>query len=149
MMVQRYGRFGLLLIVLICFPWIFGCYDSRVIVGEPPIYSQGPPPGPPHKEPGPPPWAPAHGHRAKYQYRYYPASAVYFDTGRKLYFYWGAGYWQASISLPTGLHIDGNNYVSLEMDTKEPYEYHSEVVKKYPPGQMKKKFKAKGNGKWS
>ncbi|MGD9382490.1 MAG: hypothetical protein PVH55_00415, partial [Desulfobacterales bacterium] len=39
------------------------------------------------KKGGPPPHAPAHGYRAKYKYRYYPACSVYYDDYRKLYFY--------------------------------------------------------------
>jgi hypothetical protein len=35
-----------------------------------------------HKKQGPPAHAPAHGYRAKHQYRYYPSRSVYYDTGR-------------------------------------------------------------------
>ena len=35
---------------------------------------------------GPPPHAPAHGHRAKYSYQYYPSCYVYFDISRRCYF---------------------------------------------------------------
>jgi len=80
-----------------------GCYDTRVTVGEEPTYRHAPPPpeetGPPRGH-GPPPWAPAHGYRAKYRYHYYPSSYVYYDLGRKLYFYYDGGNWQVSVSLP-------------------------------------------------
>ncbi|MEJ2724889.1 MAG: hypothetical protein P8175_09635 [Deltaproteobacteria bacterium] len=93
--------------------------------------------------------APAHGYRAKYRY-YYPSSYLYYDTGRSLYFYYDGGNWQASVSLPTWIHIDINDRVSLEMGTDRPYEYHREVMKKYPPGHQKQKGKGKGKGrgKW-
>jgi hypothetical protein len=52
------------------------------------------------------------------------------------------------VSLPSSIHIDVNDYVSLEMDTDEPYRYDSDVVNKYPPGQQKKKSKGKGKDKW-
>jgi hypothetical protein len=39
-----------------------------------------------HKKGGTPPHAPAHGYRAKHQYRYYPSYSVYYDHGRKIYF---------------------------------------------------------------
>ena len=39
-------------------------------------------------------------------------------------------------------------HVTLEMDSDKPYEYDREVVKRYPPGQLKKKHKKKGKGKW-
>ena len=128
-----------------------GCYDTRVTVGEEPTYRQAPPPpeeaGPPRGH-GPPPWAPAHGYRAKYRYHYYPSSYVYYDLGRKLYFYYDGGNWQVSVSLPARIHIDIGDYVTLEMNTGRPYDYHSEVFRRYPPGHEKKKSKAKGKEKW-
>ena len=117
-----------------------------------------PPPGgevekkPPHqyvppKKKGPPPWAPAHGRRAKYRYRYYPSAYVYFDIGRKLYFYLHLGEWRVSATLPPRIRIDVGEYVMLEMDTGKPYRFHPEVVKRYPPGHQKHKYKEKGKGK--
>lgn len=123
-----------------------GCYGSRVIVGEEPTYRHGSPPPPP-EETGPPPWAPAHGYRAKYRYHYYPSSYVYYDVGRKLYFYYEGGNWQVSVSLPGWIHIDIDDHVTLEMNTGKPYDYHSEVVKRYPPGHGKKKGKGKDKGR--
>jgi hypothetical protein len=106
-----------------------------------PVYAPPPP------ESGPPPWAPAHGYRAKHHYYYYPDSHVYFDTGRSLYFYYSGGGWQASVSLPSGIHISAGEHVALEMDADKPYLYYSEVEKRYPPGQLKKQEKGKGKGK--
>jgi hypothetical protein len=106
-----------------------------------PVYAPPPP------ESGPPPWAPAHGHRAKHQYYYYPEPRVYFDLGRSLYFYYSGGSWRASVALPSGIHISVGEHVALEMDTDRPYLYHSDVEKRYPPGQLKKKGKGKGK-KW-
>lgn len=126
-----------------------GCSHTRVIVGEQPTVKKAPPPSPPPAKGGPPPWAPAHGYRAKHHYRYYPSSSVYFDTGRSLYFYFDGGHWQMSVSLPTWIRLDVNNYVTLEMGTAKPYEYHYDVVKRYPPGQQRKKWRGKGKGKWS
>ena len=125
---------------LVCvFGMVLGCAGGRVVIGD----SPPPPAGPSVYEKGPPPWAPAHGHRAKHHYRYYPSSSVYFDTGRGLYFYYERGAWQVSVSLPTHIHIAVGDYVTLEMDTDRPYTYHSDVVKRYPPGQAKKKNKGK------
>ena len=61
---------------------------------------------------------------------------------------WELGKWQVSASLPSYIRIDVNDYVTLEMDTDKPYEYNHDVVKKYPPGQLKKKHKKKGKDKW-
>jgi hypothetical protein len=108
-----------------------------------PIYAPAPPP----PESGPPAWAPAHGRRAKYQYHYYPESYVYFDVGRRLYFYFYGNSWQVSASLPSGIHIRAGEYVRLDMEADRPYLYHSDVEKRYPPGQLKKKGKGK-HKKW-
>ena len=99
--------------------------------------------GPPHKK-GPPPWAPAHGYRAKYRYRYYPSVYVYFDIGRRLYFYLHHGEWRVSAKLPVGIRVAVDEYVILEMDNDKPYKFHSEVVERYPPGHQKQKGKGKG-----
>ena len=93
---------------------------------------------PQHSESRPPPWAPAHGHRSKYRYYYYPETHVYFDTGRALYFYYSGDGWRASVSLPSEIRINVGDHVELEMDHDRPYRYHNEVVKRYPPGQLKK-----------
>jgi hypothetical protein len=117
----------------------FGC--SKIVVGTHPGYEVV-------EHHGPPPWAPAHGYRAKHHYRYYPASHVYFDDGRGLYFYYEGGGWRVGASLPVGIHLEVHDFVEIEMDTDKPYVFHSEVVKKYPPGQAKKLGMGKGKWKW-
>jgi len=92
----------------------------------------------------PPPHAPAHGYRAKYQYRYYPSCSVYYDTGRKIYFYLNGENWQVSASLPSHLSVQLGSGVSIEMDTERPYVDYEAHKAKYPPGQKKKK-----RGKWA
>lgn len=134
------GVFVLLGVSVLLISMTVGCYGTRVAVVNEPVYREAPPAPPP----GPPPWAPAHGHRAKHRYRYYPASSVYFEVERKVFFYYSNGQWRVSVSLPAGLRVDFRDYVSLEMDTPRPYHYHSEVVKKYPPGHLKKHPKEKG-----
>lgn len=128
-----------------------GCHGSTVIISDDPHVYRAPAP-----EPGPPPWAPAHGHRAKHEYYYYPASYVYFDVGRSLYFYYQGDQWRVSVSLPAAIHITVEDHVVLEMDDDRPYKYHSEVAKRYPPGHHKKfdkedeeddREKGKGKGK--
>ncbi|MBN2061303.1 MAG: hypothetical protein JW882_12895 [Deltaproteobacteria bacterium] len=96
-------------------------------------------PPPSYEQAGPPPWAPAHGHRAKHRYHYYPISHVYHERDRGMWFYYRNGDWRVSVSLPSEIIIDVNDYVVLEMDDDRPYRYHQEVVKRYPPGQLKKK----------
>ena len=96
-----------------------------------------------HKKGGPPSHAPAHGYRAKHQYRYYPGCSVYYDNGRKLYFYIKGDHWEVGASLPNHLRIGLGDSVSIELDTDKPYLHHAEHVKKYPPGQLKKKHEKK------
>jgi len=102
-----------------------------------------------HKKGGPPPHAPAHGYRAKHHYRYYPSCSVYYDSGRKLYFYLKGGHWEVGASLPGSMFAGLGDYVSLELDTGRPYTYHADHVKSYPPGKKKKKHKKhKKKHKW-
>jgi len=100
-----------------------------------------------YKKKGPPTHAPAHGYRAKHQYRYYPSHSVYYDTDRRLYFYIKGENWEVGASLPNHIRIGLGDSVNIELESDKPYIYHSEHVKKYPPGQMKKKNKKKH--KWS
>jgi hypothetical protein len=139
---KYFGKIMLLVFSLSLF--FTGCQGTRfVIQSEPP-----PKPSPVYKKGGPPPWAPAHGYRAKHKYRYYPSSRVYYEKKRGTYFYYKDGQWRVSVSLPSYFRIDVNDYVTLEMDSNKPYEYDRQVVKRYPPGQLKKKHKKKGKGKW-
>jgi hypothetical protein len=94
---------------------------------------------------GPPAHAPAHGYRAKHQYRYYPSSNVYEDTERGIYFYLKGANWEVGASLPLPLREGLGESVSLELDTDKPYIHHAEHVKKYPP----KKSKSKKKTKWA
>jgi len=63
-----------------------------------------------------------------------------------MYFYLSDGAWHASVSLPASIRITVKDYVTLDMDTDRPYEYHNDVIKKYPPGQQKKQDKTQGQG---
>ena len=121
-----------------------GCRGTGIMIEKKPSEDARPA----YNKGGPPPWAPAHGYRAKHTYRYYPSSRVYYDRKRGLYFYYENGQWRVSVSLPSGIRVNVNNYITLEMDTDKPYEWDHEVMKKYPPGQLKKKHKKKGKGKW-
>lgn len=112
-----------------------GVNGGGVIIGSPA-------PSPPRKS-GPPSWAPAHGHRAKHRYRYYPHDYVYFDLGRRVYFYLEGDRWQVSAQLPNRISLVYGSYVTLEMETDRPYQKFSEHKKKYPPGQAKKNKKQK------
>ena len=85
---------------------------------------------------GPPDHAPAHGYRAKYQYRYYPRCKVYHDAARGVYFYLKRGNWEVGISLPSHLKNDLGEYVSLELETDRPYLLNEEHNKRYSSKQL-------------
>ncbi len=93
---------------------------------------QGPSSGGYKKKGGPPPHAPAHGYRAKHQYRYYPSRNVYYDQGRGVYFYIKGDGWAVGASLPTHLQSDLGYAVNLDLDTDTPYEFNADHLKQYP-----------------
>jgi hypothetical protein len=98
-----------------------------------------------HKHNGPPAHAPAHGYRAKYQYRYYPSHKVYHDSERGLYFYLKGENWEVGATLPSYFRTGLGESVTIELNIDKPYLYNSEHIKKYPP----KKSKGKKNKKWA
>ena len=91
------------------------------------------------KNVGPPAHAPAHGYRAKHQYRYYPDQKVYHDAERGLYFYLKGDNWEVGASLPSPLRSALGGSVTMELDTDKPYVFNAEHVKKYPPKKAKVK----------
>ena len=82
-----------------------------------------------HKKGGPPAHAPAHGYRAKHQYRYYPACKAYHDTDRGLYFYLKGDNWEAGVSLPSHLKANLGASVIIELETDKPYVHNADHVK--------------------
>ncbi len=96
------------------------------------------------KKKGPPDHAPAHGYRAKHQYRYYPSASVYHDAQRGLYFYLSGSGWEVAASIPLDLKARLGNSVSIELDTDKPYIYNDQHKKQYPAGKTKKKKHKKG-----
>ena len=122
---------------------INGCTSAEIVVRTEPGYEDSIQDVPSDKKGGPPPWAPAHGYRAKHRYRYYPVAQVYYNVNRGSYIYYRNGRWEVSVSLPERIKINLNEYVTLEMDTDRPYTYHTDVIKKYPPGQLKKRKRKK------
>lgn len=141
---------GLLLALAASCTISFGCYPVRS------VEVTGGDPSPSKREPGvskkggPPDFAPAHGRRAKFRYRYYPDVSVYFDAGRGLYFYLYSGSWKFSTRLPGDLSGRLGSAVFIEMDSDKPYIEHDSHKAKYPPGQAKKGHdddRGKGKGK--
>lgn len=99
---------------------------------------------------GPPPWAPAHGRRAKearYRYYYYPSSGVYLNVSTGSYFYLNGGGWQMTMALPPTVMLDTSDYVSLELETDQPYRYYDEHRVKYK-GHGRSYGHGHGKGHW-
>jgi len=140
----------LFLFVILLFLFSFSaCRTTSGTVGY--EWGQGTDSGHPHdikktEKEGPPPHAPAHGYRAKYKYRYYPASSVYYDTYRNLYFYLEGPNWRMSASLPLAIQVGLGDHVNIEMDVDKPYIHYDEHKHKYPASKFKKNHE-KVNGK--
>ena len=79
------------------------------------------------------PWEPPRREKAKFTYRYFPSSFVYFNIDRGIYFYLSEGKWVNSYSLPQAIPIDRDAHVILKMIIDKPYMFHEDVVKKHPP----------------
>jgi hypothetical protein len=84
-------------------------------------------------KPSPPPHAPAHGVRAKYQYRYYPSLGIYYDINRGIYFYIEAGVWKSSQNPPINFKVGMQDFIVIDLDTDKPYKYYNQHKKQYPP----------------
>lgn len=141
-------RGPILLLLAVVALTLSGCYQTHVGVR---IGDSAPPAHDPKTAPssvakGPPPWAPAHGRRAKYDYRYYPQASVYRDEVRGLWFYYEDGKWTAGANLPVGIRVELGDYVTVSMDIDTPYLHHEAVAESYPPRQATAKH-SNGNGK--
>lgn len=96
------------------------------------------------KPKGPPPWAPARGYRAKTRHIYFPDFGIYFDVRREVYIFQDRGGWAVSVSLPSGITIDGlkaSVQIELELDTDSPQKHNKEHREKYKGGKKGKKEK--------
>jgi len=135
------------LMSICCAFFLISCVACQTVGGGFVVGHNPPPPARPdssaawHGKSGPPSHAPAHGYRAKHNYRYYQDVEIYFDIGRDLYFYQEGGSWSVSAQLPKHLRVRLGDYVTISMDTDRPYKKHKHHKNKYPPGQMKKKNK--------
>lgn len=98
-------------------------------------------------KPSPPPHAPAHGVRAKYQYRYYPSLGIYYDINRGIYFYIESGVWISSPNPPINFRVGVQDFIVIDLDTDKPYKYYNQHKKQYPPQSNSQHNKPKKNKK--
>jgi len=139
-----FNKMLLLFFILLCLFSFSACRTTSGEVGYkwgPGTDSGHPPDIKKPRKNGPPPHAPAYGYRAKYNYRYYPASSVYYDTNRSLYFYLEGPNWRISASLPRAIQVGLGDHVVLEMEADKPYIHYDEHKHKYPPGKFKNNHK--------
>ena len=66
-----------------------------------------------------PPSKPPEFQEEIYRHQYYPASEVYFDPERRLFFYEIDGHWMKSPDLPANLRRPGD-FLVVEMKTPNP-----------------------------
>jgi hypothetical protein len=126
-----------LAIVGTCLLTAGGCRTTAHIGGAPPPVVVA--------APGPPAHAPAHGYRAKHQYRYYPREQVYYDPGRQMFFYMDGSNWRVGASLPMSLQVNLAQFVTIEMEHEKPYLEFDKHKTKYPKHKdTEKKKKKKG-----
>lgn len=142
---MRRSRRWRLFLLGFCALTLMGCHGTkaRVRIGDACPPHRRPDSPPPDVAKGPPPWAPAHGRRAKYTYRYYPSASVYHDSRRGIWFYYEDGEWKIGANLPVHVKVEAGEYVTVEMDTDSPYLHHDSVSKRYPPGLSKAKKEKK------
>ena len=79
---------------------------------------------------GQPPREPAHRNPAEHVYRYYPASEVYYDTERRIYFYIEGGAWESDALLPYDLRQSLGRCETIKLFSDTPYEHHAAAHKK-------------------
>lgn len=120
MKTNRVQLFCFLAMVLACA--LIGC-ESLVIHRDGGPAGQSAPPAPTaqRRGKGPPAHAPAHGYRAKYEYRYWHDKNVYYAADRDQYFWLEAGQWRVGAKLPDHIVIDRDGGVVVSMDSATPY----------------------------
>lgn len=82
-----------------------------------------------HKQPRPPAHVPAHGYRKTFAYQYYPTPNVYYEPSRNVYFYLSDGQWVMAVGLPSSIHLDVGEMVTLELPTNRPYVEKAKHIK--------------------
>ncbi len=121
----RHHRILLLLAVILAITSLAGCRPPRLPGPRPIIIDGGHPDRPRHR-------------LRHYRYRYFPGSQVYYDSSRKIYFYLSNNVWLSVPVLPRHIHVDWDDYVSLELEGPKPHLHHKDVFKRYPPRHKKK-----------
>src|SRR5205085_2837715 len=65
-----------------------------------------------------------------YHYIYYPQAEVYFEPGRRVYWWKKHGEWRSGTAPPKGIRLRGE--VTLDVAEPDPWRHHEIIVQKYP-----------------
>ncbi len=124
---SRHTNIALFVLLIMIVTTVAGCRRPPRFPVPPPVVIDGRP----HHKPK---------HRIKhYRYRYYPVSQVYYDHSRRVYFYYGKRGWVSVPVLPRHIHIDIDNYVTVDLEGPKPHIHHKRVLKNYPANKYQKK----------
>lgn len=82
----------------------------------------------------PPEWAPAHGHRAKHHYVYYPSREIYYSPASSMWFWLDNGDWRFGARLPVYYQQYTRGGIEVYLDDERPYHRHDYVVERYGRG---------------
>ena len=91
----------------------------------------------------PPPPSPRWVAREIYRYQYFPSAHVYYNPGRRLYFYLDHDEWVSAPVLPPRIRINLNNHVDIDIHGPRPYLGYRDHRRRYPPGYFKEKHREK------
>ncbi|PLX51273.1 MAG: hypothetical protein C0613_01375 [Desulfobulbaceae bacterium] len=116
----------LLILLLVALSALSGCRRPPLPAPGPVIIDDGHPGRRPHQR------------SRYYRYRYFPAYEIYYDTSRRLYFYFSDGRWLSVRVLPRHYHIDARDYVIVELEGLKPHVHHRQMIKRYPPHKYRK-----------
>jgi hypothetical protein len=65
-----------------------------------------------------------------YHYTYYPDQEAYFVPETHLYWWADNGTWVSGSAMPAGIVLGAS--VNLDVDARNPWQHHAEIVKRYP-----------------
>jgi hypothetical protein len=85
-----------------------GCYEARPYPPPRPVYVDG------------------------YDYYYYPDQEVYYYPDTHVYFWFGDGEWRRGSRLPRTVVVHDETRVAVRINSRVPYEHHTEIRAKYP-----------------